>query len=428
MSAWELIVASASGCFTTRSFALFAALASAWVCCPARRTVCGMIATMEPAQGSAHDAYHRFLRAGAWSLRTVFAALAQAIVAALCPAGTVSVDIDDTLYAKTGPKVAGAGNFRDPVRSTGKRVVYALGLNLVVATLRISAPWGGEPLGLPINVRLYRKGGRSHVELAEDMICEIESWLPGRVVVCCADGAYATLARASLTCAHVVSRMQRNAALYERAPRRLAGQRGRPRKRGARLPSPPGLAAAATPAEWSRVTLDLRGRQAERLVLARRVLWYGLMPDHLVLLVVVRDPSGRQPDDFFFTTDLDCPPECVPEHYAGRWSIEDTFRNVKQHLGAQQPQSWKHEGPERAAGLSLWIYSATWLWYLTERGTAATWKRHPWYPKKATPSFIDALACLRRALWRHRIFATSGDGPLPPEMAEQLIDAVARAA
>ena len=428
MSAWELILASASGCFTAPSFALFAELVSAWVCCPSRRTVCAMIATMDPADSSPHDAYHRFLRAGAWSLSALFEVLARAMVAALCPAGTLAIDIDDTLFNKSGPKVAGAGNFRDPIRSTANKVVYALGLNIVVATLRIKPPWGGEPLGLPVNLRLYRKGGRTHTELAEDMIAEIERWFPGRIVVVCADGAYAPLARASLTCAHVVSRMQRNAALFESAPPRLPGQRGRPRKRGARLPAPPGLAVAARPEEWEKVTLSLRGKKAERLILSRRVLWYGLLADHLVLLVIVRDPKGHQLDDFFFTTDVDCAPEWVAEHYAGRWSIEDTFRNVKQFLGSNQPQSWKRQGPERAAGLSLWIYSAAWLWYLTTQGNALTWKHRPWYPKKTTPSFVDALACLRRTLWHHRIFATSCQPQLQPEMAEQLIEAVARAA
>jgi hypothetical protein len=428
VSTWELLLASFSGCFTAPSFALFAELVSAWVCCPTRRTVCGIVATMDPASGSAHDAYHRLLRAGAWSLRGLFEVLARLIVGALCPTGTLAVDIDDTLFNKSGPRVAGAGNFRDPIRSTANKVVYALGLNIVVATLRINPPWGGEPLGLPVNLRLYRKGGRTHTELAEDMIAEVERWFPGRVVVVCADGAYAPLARASLTCAHVVSRMQRNAALFEPAPPRLPGRRGRPRKRGVRLPAPPGLAATARPQEWRKVTLSLRGKNAERLVYSRRVLWYGLLPDHLVLVVIVRDPKGHQPDDFFFSTDVDCAPEWVAEHYAGRWSIEDTFRNVKQFLGGQQPQSWKRQGPERAAGLSLWIYSATWAWYLTTQGTAVTWKRRPWYPKKATPSFVDALACLRRTLWHQRIFATSGQPQLQPETAEVLIDALARAA
>jgi len=301
VSAWELILASATGCFTAPSFALFVELVSAWVCCPSRRTVCGIIATMDPASGPVHDAYHRFLRAGAWSLSALFEVLARALVSSLCRVGPLAVDIDDTLFNKSGPRVAGAGNFRDPIRSSGGKVVYALGLNLVVATLRINPPWGGEPLGLPVNLRLYRKGGRSHIELAEDMICQIEGWFPTRVVVVCADGAYASLARASLTAAHVVSRMQRNAALFEAPPPRLPGQRGRPRKRGARLPAPPGMAAAAKPEEWKKVTLNLRGKQAERLVYSRRVLWYGLLPDHLVLLVIVRDPKGHQLDDFFFT-------------------------------------------------------------------------------------------------------------------------------
>ena len=38
--------------------------------------------------------------------------------------------------------------------------------------------------------------------------------------------------------------------------------------------------------------------------------------------------------------------------YAGRWSLEDTFRNMKQYLGGQEPQTWRAEGPERAAGFS----------------------------------------------------------------------------
>ncbi len=59
MIAWEVLLGSSSGCFTAPSFALFAELASAWVCCPARRTVCGIIATADPTAASAHDAYLR---------------------------------------------------------------------------------------------------------------------------------------------------------------------------------------------------------------------------------------------------------------------------------------------------------------------------------------------------------------------------------
>lgn len=80
----------------------------------------------------AHDAYHRFLRAGAWSLTALWRTLAGLIVARLPPNGPLVLDLDDTLFHKTGRKTAGAGFFRDPVRSTARTVVYARGLNLVV--------------------------------------------------------------------------------------------------------------------------------------------------------------------------------------------------------------------------------------------------------------------------------------------------------
>ena len=118
----------------------------------------------------------------------------------------------------------------------------------------------------------------------------------------------------------------------------------------------------------------------------------------------------------------------MAETYAGRWCIEDTFRNVKQFLGGEDPQCWKARGPERAAALSFWTYSAAWTWYLTVVGINKSWPDLPWYPSKCTPSFADALACLRRALWRSRFFATSEPPLLQAKIADTLIDVLARAA
>ncbi|MBA2387915.1 MAG: transposase [Acidimicrobiia bacterium] len=109
--------------------------------------------------------------------------------------------------------------FRDAVRSTARRVVYASGLNLVVITLRVSAPWGRCPIGVPINVRLHRKNDpTTTVAHAAAMIRELAGWLPERSLHLCADGAYASLAGAALPRTHITSRMRRDAALYEPAP------------------------------------------------------------------------------------------------------------------------------------------------------------------------------------------------------------------
>lgn len=425
---WNLLLACVSAAFTQPSFALFRELATAWVLCPGRRTVTRMIRVADPQGRRAHDSYHRFLRAGAWNITTLWRAITLCMVATLgLDSRVLRLDLDDTLFHKTGRKVEGAGTFRDAVRSTGQRVVYALGLNLVVLTLRVTAPWGGEPLGLPINLRLYRKGGPSHLDLAKTMIQEVSTWLPDHRFELACDGAYASLAGRALPRTQVTSRMRRDAALYELPAPRKKGQRGRPAKKGRRLPTPERI-ARNTRKGWLRVMVDARGKSVERLLLCRSVLWYQVCPDNPVLLVIVRDPAGIQHDDFFFTTDLTAIGATVAGHYAGRWSIEDTYRNVKQFLGGEDPQSWKAQGPERAAALSFWIYAAIWTWYITTQGKQPSWIVMPWYTTKRTPSFADALASLRRTLWHQRLFHGSDTGPLPQKIAATLIDILARAA
>ena len=118
----------------------------------------------------------------------------------------------------------------------------------------------------------------------------------------------------------------------------------------------------------------------------------------------------------------------MASQYAGRWAIEDTFRSTKQALGGEDPQTWKAHGPERAAALSFWIYAAVWLWYLEIHGTTPSWPTLPWYPKKCTASFADALAALRRTLWRQRVSANSSSGQLLPKIRDGLIEILARAA
>jgi len=423
---WELGLMAFAEVFTRPSFELFRELMCAWVLSSGRRTVTGMIRAMSPTGGSAHDAYHRFLRVGAWKLAPLWRILLAQLIEHLGPTGVLQLDLDDTLFHKSGRKIEGAGVFRDAVRSLPRAVVYARGLNLVVLTLRIRPPWGGEPLGLPINIRLYRKAGPSHSDLAEEMIRQLADWLPARRFVLACDGAYASLAGRSLPRTHITSRIRRDAALYALPPPRRKHRPGRPRKRGRRLPSPEHLARRRR--GWRRAAVDERGKTVKRLLLSLPVLWYAVCPDRPVQLVIVRDPAGKQRDDFFFTTDLEVSGAAVAAHYAGRWSIEDTFRNVKQVLRGEDPQTWKAEGPERAAALSLWLYSSIWCWYITTQGTKPSWPSLPWYSAKRTPSFADALAALRRVLWRERVFSKYDRRPLPRKTADVILEALVRAA
>jgi len=186
---------------------------------------------------------------------------------------------------------------------------------------------------------------------------------------------------------------------------------------------------------FQRLKTIERGRIRYRLVYTQVVIWYKVSPDP-ILLVISRDPQGKEKDKFLFSTDVAAKSAEVIGGFAGRWSIEETFKNTKQYLGAEQPQSWKGVGPERALGfaerraavIGLWLYSAVWLWYLQGAPKRNVLRIVAWYPAKSQPSFQDALAALRRVLWRGRINCMFGKHSVPTRITEFLIDALAPAA
>jgi hypothetical protein len=201
-------------CFTQPSFALFLQLVQGWILCSGRHTLT-RIYTVSKTAGHPQSlhAYYRFFRCAKWQFSELWRRLAQPLVHRFYPTGPIPLQVDDTAFHKSGPHVEGAGWWRDAVRSTGTKVVHCFGLNLLVLTLRITPPWGGEPLGLPINLRLHRKQGPTLLALAREMIQEVATWFPDRDFELVGDGFFATLAGAGLRRVHLYSRLRRDAAL-----------------------------------------------------------------------------------------------------------------------------------------------------------------------------------------------------------------------
>jgi hypothetical protein len=432
-STWSAFVRQFSRCFTAPSYVFFEQLATAWVMCPGRHTITQMWSVIPSISRHRYEAYARFIREGCWEMDELWCQLVRLLVDHWVPQGPITVLLDDTLAKKTGRKIDGAGYWRDAVRSTASYTVTAWGLNFIILALCITAPWGGEPLALPLLVRVHRKDEKddlSLVKLASTMILQLYRWLPDRAIRVVVDGAYASLAGYDWSPqVHIVSRIRSDAALFDLPPART-GRRGRPRLRGQRLPNPKQMAATLPSSRWSKHLLQLRSAPTERLLFSRLVLWYNAAGSKPLLLVTSRnpDPNSNQPDDFFITTDTQ-PSACdIACAYDLRWPIEDTNRNVKQFLAAEDPQSWVKLGPERILSLACWLYSATCHWFASGPNHPAAWPDRPWYTSKRTPSFADALACLRRHCWQSRFFDLSGQNPFQPEIIPTLLSVLAQAA
>lgn len=167
----------------------------------------------------------------------------------LVPTGPLVLGLDDTIERRWGRKIAARGIYRDPVRSSRGHFVKVSGLRWLSLMLLAPIPWAGRVWALPFltplcpSERYYRGYGRRHrllTERARQVLRTVQRWQPTRPLVVVADSGFAALELLAAVTNHalsVVTRLRLDAALYEPAPPRPASRRGRPRKKGPRLPT-----------------------------------------------------------------------------------------------------------------------------------------------------------------------------------------------
>lgn len=420
------------GCFTAPSFRTFQVLVAGWIHCLGRRTVTGVVLAAG-AVGTAHiSVFHRFFSRAVWSLNAlgkVVFTLAHPWVPADQPLHLLA---DDTLTHKQGKCVSLASMHHDPLRSTARKPFCSFGHLWVVLALWVPLRVGPiQGIALPIQVRLFvgaKRGGqtdgagrrntgkrlrtaqdaaagavhRTKLELLREMVGQVAEWAGDRTCYLVVDSAYAgrTILEDRPRNVQVISRLRLDAALWAPPPPRRPGQRGRPRRRGDRLPAPKDRAARRR--HWHRVTLPLYGRSVTLDVCTTTALWYVALRDQPVRIVLVRDPTGRRRLDAFFCTDLTLGATAILLAYARRWTLEVTFHDVKQFLGFEDPQNQTARAVQRTAPFALLVYSLVYLWAAQQTAAGCSWvsPTRPWYRHKRTASLPDLLTALRRAGWQ----------------------------
>jgi hypothetical protein len=424
------VLAAYVGCFQARSYATFQWLVLGWVQCLERRTLTA-VALASGAVGIRHiSVFHRFFARAQWSLDAVGHIVFQQALRWLPADEPLYLLGDDTLARKQGKCVSLAAMHHDPLLSTARKPFFSFGHVWVVLALWVPLPMGrGRGFALPVLVRLYtgaKRGGRADapsrpttgkrrrvaeaahaardrctkLELLRAMVGVVAAWAPDRTCYLAVDSAYAgrVLLEQRLPNVQVVSRLRLDAALWAPAPKRRPGQKGRPRRRGARLPTPQQVATHCR--QWHALTVAIYGRTVTTQVRTLRALWYAALRTQPVQIVLVRDPTGKRRDEAFFCTDLAADARFILEAYARRWCLEVTFHDAKQFLGFAEPQCQTPRAVQRTAPFAFVVYDLVLLWFAEHVHTATSpaWPVRPWYRHKAAPSFVDMLASLRGAL------------------------------
>ena len=176
--------------------------------------------------------------------------------------------------------------------------------------------------------------------------------------------------------------------------------------------------------------LLLYGERVERLLHSYQAYWYEVCPDALIRMVIVRDPTGKHEDEFFFSTDLTLSPRTVIEGYGRRWSQEVMHREAKQQMGIDDPQARVQPAVERQAPFCLLLLSLVKVWYLTagHLRDKLLARRDAWYAHKEGVSFTDMLAALRFSSWRLWFSGMSGLEPRHRKILGPLLRTLARGA
>jgi SRSO17 transposase len=398
-----------------------------------RRTVTGLIMAAQAVGVKHHSVFHRLFARARWSRD----ALGLAVFSLIVPwtGETVMLALDDTLARKRGRKVFGAGMHHDPLLSSRKTAIVNFGHSWVVLGVLVRLPFCAQRwFCLPILFRLYlnKKGAakhrrryRSRPELAVEMLRVLCATHRQRRFHAVADSAYggqSVLCRLPVNC-ELTSRLALNARLYEPAPVRTPGTRGRTRKRGPRLPSPGQMLER----RCHRRTLALYARH-ERARIATTTARVYAAPEQALAVVAIEPLRGGRGRQAFYSTIHEATAEQVLAWYAARWAIEVSFHEAKQHLGFEQPQGWTRAAVERTAPTAMLLYRLIVLWFAESGHHHDHPPDRPWYPRKPHAAFADMLATLRVQSVRDQVLQTPPPGPEGQQFLNTLIHVYQQAA
>ena len=383
---------------------------------PGKRTVSSALQVLGLQEQRDFARYHHVLSRAVWSSLAVSRVLLGLLVRHLAPAtGTLILGIDETIERRKGPRIAAKGVYRDGVRSSHGHFVKAMGLRWISLMWLVEIPWAQRVWALPFltvlapSTRYHAERGRRHktvTDWARQMLCCVRRWLPHHDLVVVGDRGYAAL-RLLAACQRMtpaltfLTRLRLDAALYAPPPPRAPGQTGRPRLKGARLPS---LHTVWT--DPATVWTPLRQRWPDGTVrhleyVSDTAVWYHAgQPPVPIRWLLLRDPASGQPPQALLSTDPTLAPPLLLTWYLRRWSMEVTFQAVRTYLGVETQRQWTHRAILRTTpallGLFSWLVAAT---HVLSRGQPIAPRRSAWYTKP-DPTFSDVLAFMRQTLWR----------------------------
>ena len=416
---------------------------------PGQRTVAAALRVMGRSDAGDFARYHEVLNRAVWSPRAAARILLLLLLRHLDHGdGPLVFGIDETLERRRGAKIQARGIYRDAVRSSRHQLVKASGLRWISLMWLGPVPWAGRYWALPVltvlapSSRYHQQQERRHKKItdwARQMIMLLRRWLPHRPLVLVGDNGYAVLnllhccqsLREPVT---LIARLRLDAALYAPAPPREPGQNGRPPLKGERRPSLKTF-LDQDQAAWTVAAVSWYDGTTRIMELtSQTAVWYRSgKPAVTIRWVLIRDPQGTFDPQALLCTDPAADPTQILEWFVLRWQLEVTFQEVRTHLGMETQRQWSDLAIARTTPILLGLFSWTTLAaHSLQEHHPITQRTAAWYDKPS-PTFVDAIALVRRHLWLasegfSRSAGNTDMQELPATLYHRMVDSLAYAA
>jgi hypothetical protein len=389
---------------------------------PAERTVTTALRVMGLSGEKHFENYHRVLNRAIWSSLQASHILLGLLISTFALSGPIILGLDDTIERRRGAKIKAKGIYRDPVRSSHGHFVKASGLRWLCLMLLAPVPWAKRVWALPFltvlapSERYYTGKGRKHKKLTEwarQLVLQARRWLPNRLLVVVADSGFAVIEllwqlRQLKNPICMITRLRLDAALYEPAPTTPA-KRGRPRKKGQRLPTLEKVAEDQHTRWKQLIVQEWYGEKKRNIeITSNTAVWFHTgQPPLPIRWVIVRDPKHTFKTQALLCTDVNISAEQIIQWFVRRWQVEVTFHEVRTHLGVETQRQWADLSILRSTPALLSLFSVvTLLANLHARKQKLPIQQAAWYIKKL-PTFSDALSIVKKTLYSHRYFRPS---------------------
>ena len=372
-----------------------------------RRTVSSWLRAGELSKD--YQDYYYLLGSIGGKVKWLAEVLLRIAVDVIAPPGRVLLAIDDTPSKRYGPKVEGAGIHHNPTPGPADAKFVYGHVWVTLAWVVRHRLWNA--IALPFLARMYVRRKtidaqkltffrevtfETKLEMAGELLAGAAKWLNflGRTLWVVVDGAYAKrvfLQAAAAARVIVVSRLRKDAALFDVPLPPKRRQRGRPRTYGKKRIS---LAKRAGHSRgWQVGTFMLYGHEVTKRY--KTFLATYKPAGGLIRVVLVKEDDGQWVA--YFCTQVEATTAEILEAVADRSALEQVFHDIKEVHGVGQAQTRNYWASVAVYHLNLWLHTLIELWAWHRPAAELVDRRlSPWDDAGRRPSHADKRNALRR--------------------------------